>query len=218
MPFPNDANQASNYDRCGNTNEYTFNPGVCILPLAEDPPEDSTELAAWSPIVSLRLHAPYRIRKFFQLGEKSQNPSPIAAPGDTGKFIFIGGTLTVTTNLNTTSVNYDWSTGCSYLFVENCTSRDTDGNELGLVLGTTPVNTFTDYLNANQYGYSPPELGAVADGGRSARTGYHMGQSIVTGTGELNNVWGYNQPAFYPATLFYDDLANGGQPFSEGGF
>lgn len=215
MGYPNDAVQAGNYYNGlgGNANQYTFVTGVCILPLAEDPPTDPTELAAYTPIVTLRLHAPYRVRNFTQMEDKTQNPPPIAAPGDTGKFVFVGGSVAISTGLNTSGVNYDWAVGCSYTYVENCVSRNQDG----LILGTMPVATLTDKQNTS-FGYAPPAIGALSDAGQSARVGYNMGALITVGSdGQLKSSWGYNQPSFYPGQLFYSDLANGGKPFSQGG-
>jgi hypothetical protein len=208
--YPNDARQAGNYTGgVGNHNTYAFNAGVCVLPLAEDPPTDPEELAAWSPVVVLRLHAPFRTREFTQSATKQQNPPPIAAPGDTGSFVFLGGTVEAVANLNTSYRNYDWSMGCRYTYVETCVSRNQDG----LVLGTLPYEQVTDRENVAQYGYTVPTVGAVAHAGKAAVSGYVMGTTLVGGSsGVLNPTWGYNAAAFYPGTLFYDDLPNGGQP------
>lgn len=214
MGYPNDVQQAGNYPATGNANNYRFFPGVCVLPVAEDAPTDPTELAAWSPVVTLRLHAPFRTREFTQVATKQQNPAPVAAPGDTGLFVFVGGNVTVTTNLNTTGVNFDWTIAASYTYVEDCVSRNQDG----LVLGSGPYKTVTDRLNATEYGFAQPAIGAVAAAGPAATTGYRMGATLVTGSsGVLKTTWGYNQPSFYPGELFYSDLANGGKPVSEGG-
>ena len=218
MGYPNDARQAGNYTAgVGNANEYVFHSGVCALPVAEDPPTDPTELAAWSPVEVLRLHAPYRTRRFVQAAGKEGNPSPIAAPGDTGAFTFLGGSVGVRTSLDSTYRSYTWMTSCEYHYVEACTSRDQEGKELGLVLGTLPYLSIIDSENES-YGFSAPLLGAVAQGGRATTIGYHMGNTIVVGSqGELLTNWGYNSQSLYPATLFYSDLANGGKPVSEGG-
>lgn len=216
--YPNDANQAGSYTGgAGNANEYAFHPGVCVLPVAEDPPEDPAELAAWSPVVALRLHAPYRTRLFKQTAVKEGNPAAVAAPGDTGAFVFLGGSMAVASKLSTALRTYDWSSEAAYHYVEACASRDASGNELGLVLGTLPYKEVVNREN-EVYGYTPPPLGAVARAGRAATVGYNMGLQLVAGQdGQLRETWVFNNQAFFPAELFYSDLANAGKPVVQGG-
>lgn len=207
--YPNDVVQLANYNQYGSNNDYMIQPGVCILPLAEDAPTDTDELRLWSPVVIARLHAPYRIRKFSYGVSKNNTPAPIPMFGDTGAFIFIGGSIAVNNVLNTTYANFDWTTAAEYVYVENCVMRPQDG----LVLGSPPFSQQTSEINADNYSNQRPTIGAVSQAGSDVVTGYWQGQAIVNGQssiGSLNTTWGYNTNSFYPGNLFYSDLANGG--------
>lgn len=212
--YPNDANQAGNYESGGNANEYQFFPGTCILPIAQDYDPDNPNEPAF---VVLQLHQPYRKRIFRQVINKEQTPPPIAAPGDTGSFVFLGGSLSIAACLNTTYRNYDWSIVAEYRYAEACATRDADGNELGLVLGTLPYKETVNREN-EVFGYAPPQLGAAARAGRAAVIGYNMGRQLVAGAdGQLRETWAFNNQTFFPAELFYSDLPNAGKPVREGG-
>ena len=219
MGYPNDARQAGNYTGgLANVNEYTIVPGVCVLPLAEDEPNDLQELADYSPVVVLRLHAQYRLRKFNQIAGKERNPAPIAAPRDTGGFAFLRGAITIKSEVNATYNDLNWFVGCEYLFVENCTPVDALGNPLGLVLGMLPFQTTIDASNEQRLGINPPDIGAAALGGAAVTSGWIGGVLIANPqTGALNPNWSYSSQAFYPSQLFYTDLPNGGTPVALGG-
>lgn len=191
-------------------NDYRLDPGVCVLPVAEDPPDASSgQLAAWSPVAVLRLHAPYRVRRAKYREEKQNNPPVAPAPGDTGAFVFVGGSIAFTNQLNSTFRNYDWVVGAEYVYVENCVSR----NEDGFVLGLAPWTWDTTTLNLQNGGLTIPQFGAVAQGGPDVLVGFLQGQLAVNGqTGDLNAAWGYNTTSYYPGTFLSDDLTNGGQP------
>lgn len=209
MSSPNDSRQSGSYINGSLVqNEYQFEPGICTLPLAEQPPTDPIALAAWSPVVNLQLHAPYRIRNVRTTNVKENNPPVIPTPADTGAFVFVSGNVSVVPTLNTTFANFDWTVVTDYLFVENCVSRPQDG----LVLGTQPFTLTPNVLNNVQYGnLGTPQIGAVAVADQNAKTGYNMGNVIVSGSqGVLNEVWGYNCPSFFPGTLFNSNLLNGG--------
>lgn len=217
--YPNDANQAGNYTGgTTNSNEYQVYSGVCILPLAEDPPVDALELSQWSPVVTLQLHAPFRSRTFVQSSTKERNPPPIPATGDTGAFVFTGGTISVVNALNSTYQDLNWTTVCQYNYVEACTSMDAYGQPLGLVLGKLPFNSVIDRFN-ERFGVQPPSTGAVSLAGKSVVSGFYQGATILApgNVGELAPKWSYNSQAFFPAELFYSDLANGGRPVVAGG-
>jgi len=212
MSEPIETVQMGMYHRTGNSNTYSFVPGTCVLPVAEEPPTSPTELAAWSPIVVFQLHAAYRIRRLTNLADKENNPPVVPAPGDTGSFVFVGGAVTVTPNFNNSVRNYDWAVGCEYTYVENCVSRIEDG----LVLGGVPYPTDAATINQQQYQSVPPQIGAVAHAGTNAVVGYNQGRAIVgsQSSGALKTVWGYNTLEFFPGTLFSTDLANAGTPVS----
>lgn len=207
MSTPVDNTQADQYDGLGVVNSYEFRPGVCILPLAEDPPTSESELRTYSPVVVARLHAPYRVRKATYNAAKKNAPFPLPSPADTGSFVFLGGAVVLTNNLNATFRTFDWSGGSEYLFVENCVSRPEDG----MVLGIPPFNWLSSSINA-QSGYSAPPIGAVSHGGKDVLVGYTQGQQMEGNQGGLKDVWGYNTPSYYPGLLFYSDMLNGGEP------
>lgn len=210
LPFPLpqkplDNQQVDLYDVHGITNVYTFRPGVCILPLAEDPPTNQEELKTWSPVVKLQLHAPYRIRNVRYTNDKQNNPAIIPSPEDVGAFTFISGSVLVTTNANSTFCNYDWGVETNYVFVESCVSRVQDG----LVLGSPPCTLGTTPVNATQTGIALPGnlIGAISQSGFDVLVGVNQGIAV-----NLNspNGWGYNSPAYYPGLFFDKYLINGG--------
>lgn len=178
-------------------NNYRIEPGICILPIAESPPEDPTELAAWSPVAVLRLHSPYRIRTAQTKTKKNNAPPVLAAPGDTGAFVFTGGNLEFTNVLNGDQ-NYDWICGVEYTYVENCVSRTVDGFVLGIPGFLYPTQT----ENALAIGGSPsvPPFGAIAQAGQDPKIGYVQAQAGPNG---------YNTISYFPGLFFNDELMNG---------
>ncbi len=230
MGYPKDDLQADLYDAEGGINEYSVDTGVCVLPLAEDPPTTQSELVDYSPVVVLRLHAAYRIRKYQHVAQKKNNPPPTPSYADVGAFVFLGGAVRITNSLNPTFRNYDWNIVCEYNYVEDCVCREQDGYMLG-----NPVwDWYTDAANQVQYGVSTPAVGAIAQGGITSLVGYRQGQQIVinaelvTGgntvvdpetqsqanplNGALQTSWGYNSPSYYPGTLILSQSINGGPP------
>lgn len=212
MPYPDDSLQLQNYQHYGSQNDFIIEPGVCILPLAEDPPTSPDELVGWSPVVIAQLHAPYRIRKYTSNCDKSNNPPPTPNFGDSGKFIFLGGTISIGNTLNATYSNFDWETGVEYTYIENCAIRSQDG----LVLGTPPFSQLTSQINAQNYpNVAPlPAVGAISYAGLDSLLGYWQGVAIANPSpgagGALNPIWGYNVSSFYPGQLFYSDIINSG--------
>jgi hypothetical protein len=210
MGFPNDAQQAGLYTQQGIQNEYLLVPGACVLPLAEDPPQGQGQLAAYTPVVVLQLHAPYRVRTAAYKSDKTNNPPPAPSPGDTGLFVFVGGSVQIGNTINTTYRNYDWQVGTVYTYVENCVSRHQDG----FVLGLPPFLWESSRQNVLNTGIPPaPQVGAVSQAGYDPRIGVAQGNAIVANQiGNLNDQWGYNVSSYYPGTLLYDHLTNGGDP------
>lgn len=228
MGTPNDLVQADLYDGIGNANNYTMMPGICILPLAEDPPTDPTELANYSPVVIGKLHAPYRMRQFNFSEQKQNNPPVIATPKDVGAFVFIGGSINFMNQFNSTWWNSDWNVSGTYSYIENCVSRPQDGFVLG---STTPFSNDANIAAINMYPPNPSiKIGAIAQAGPSAQAGYLYGQYLVQGvvgsqtqgsqeSGSSNGslqvalgirpAWNYTMSSFYPGTLLNDGLANG---------
>lgn len=228
MPDPMDSLQTPQYlDGPAITNDYTIDPGVCVLPLAEDPPDDTTatgqaELPAWSPVVALRLHAPYRVRRA-QYDTKKQNTPPVMpAPADQGKFVFLGGTIRFhPPALNMTNTNYDWTAQAEYNFVEDCVSRTADG----FVLGIPPYTLAVQQENADALGGVPTGItvGAIAAAGTDAKVGYQQGKAVGVALGPglsalagiaagvvAAQTYTYNTLSYFPGTLFNDSLLNAG--------
>lgn len=226
MPNLLDTTQSPLYTKGSlQTNDYKLQPGVCVLPIAEEPPTDLQALESWSPVVVLRLHAPYRLRKYRTQQIKNNNPPIVASPGDTGKFVFIGGDIVFEPRMNITNRNFDWTVVTEYTYVENCVSRNQDG----FVLGSSPWKWEASIENAQALGGIPPipPIGAISEAGLEPIIGYYMAGSIVASIGASIGLgvvglgtelpWGYNVPSYYPGVLLNDNLANGGglQP-SEG--
>lgn len=205
MPHPNDGGQAvaGLYpDGVPLANAYQFDPGVCVLPVCEDPNETNP---AWSPVEVGRLHAPFRTRTVRYEGEKESTPPVAPAPGTVGRFQFLGGSITFTNSWNTTFQNCDWGVTTEYSYVETCVSRNQDG----FVLGTPPFYAAPTLENIAAAGYGSPTFGAVAAAGRPAKLGYMMGNMAApNGTLPADGRWGYNEPSFYPGNFLNDGLVN----------
>lgn len=185
-------------------NDYEIVSGVCILPVAESPPEDIGELAVWSPVVKLQLHSPYRIRRAKYATKKSTTPPVLPSPKDVGSFVFTGGSLFFTTGVNSTMVSSDWTVQAEYTYVENCVSRTTDG----FVLGVPGYVLLTQEENQRVAGGTfSPQLGAIAHAGTDAKVGYTLSQNIDPASG----LWSYTCQSYFPGKLFNDYLPNGSQ-------
>jgi hypothetical protein len=204
---PTDTNQAGRdlyQGGQGVLNEYAFDPGVCVLPVAEDDPGG----ADWSPVVVCRLHAPFRTRKTRYDSQKQQNPPVVPTPADTGAFVFTGGNILLTTQLNPSFQRFDWTVVTEYTFVENCRSRPQDGLVLGL-----PAYTWTSSLeNLQGIGQATPANldGAVAQAGYDAKVGFQQAYVQAAAIANDGN-WSYNTSSFFPGQFFDPNMANGGQ-------
>lgn len=188
-------------------NTFEFDPGVCILPIAEDPPQSEGQLATWSPVVVLRLHAPYRIRNTKYSAIKSNNPPVMPPPQDTGNFVFLGGNLVVVTSLNQSFNSFDWQVGTQYSYVENNVSRTQDG----FVLGVPPWMWQSSQINTINNNPATPTVGAVAHAGLEVLYAVTMGQNILPDRPSVGT-YNYNMPSYLPGTFFSDNLVNGGTP------
>jgi hypothetical protein len=198
----------------GINNTYRFESGVCILPVAEEPPTDIGRLASYSPVVALQLHAPYRVRRVRYDTRKVNNPPVVPTPQSIGAFVFVGGVMGVVTSLNSSLGTFDWDVVNDYTFVESCVSRPQDG----LVLGLPPWTWVTSQENslffagALEVGAAlsgAGQIGAIARAGPDAKVGYVMGQQAAVYLSK-NEGWGYNTPSFFPGGLFNGDLVNAG--------
>lgn len=193
------------YEGPGITNSYHIEQGVCVLPLAEDPPVDPMALRLWSPVVLLRLHSPYRIRKTDLVTKKLSAPPVIPSPKDTGAFVFLGGDLNFTTVVNG-SQNFDWTVQTTYLYAEYCVSDPEDG----FVLGNPGFAYPTQNENASSMGGTPAVVsnGAIFYAGQDAKIGW----AIANGFGGLLGSGPYNTFSYFPGTFFNDNLMNGEAP------
>lgn len=205
---PIDQNQSGLYDNGEDiTNFFEPRSGVFYLPIAEDPPTDPAELAAWSPVVALKVHAPYRLRKVVYKAEKSSNPPVMPSPVDAGSFVFLRGQMVVHNSLRQDQLGFDWAVTTMYDYVENAPVLVGDG----LVLGTPPW-LWPQVATAVQSSQAPPATpGPGASGTAGAEVLY------AKGVGDRINPsasvpYNYSFPSFYPGTFFNDFLVNGGPP------
>lgn len=214
-PQPVDSEQNDLYpDGYGVRNVYHLDPGVCVLPIAEDPPaDDDPNLKNFSPVVIARLHAPYRIRRTSYSTKKVNNPPVIPSPEDSGAFVFMSGDISFFPTLNTTFRNFDWDVTTEYMFVENCVSRPKDG----FVLGSPPWTWISSTENmAELGGFYSPAVGAVALAGPDVKIGYTQGV-LITGGSLLSNDnsvtliddWGYNTASYFSGAFLNADMVNG---------
>lgn len=186
--------------------EYEMVSGAVVLPIAQTPPTSESALGSWSPVVVLQLHAPYRIRRTRTSSQKTNNPPVVPSPQDTGKFVFLGGTLTIQNMMNSRLDTFDWFVGSDYTFVENCVSRVQDG----YVLTSMPwawMTTASNLTRGTSTAVSSP--GAVGQAGTDAKVGYNQASSI-----DLNGTWGYNTSTYFPGNLFNETLINGGPTYA----
>jgi hypothetical protein len=202
--FPDDY-QCNLYKGLVIDNAYQFEPGVCVLPVAEDAPTDPQALAAWSPVVVVRLHAPYRLRRAVYRSDKQTNPPVLPEPADTGAFVFLKGTASLANSINMDLSTFDWSGVGDYLFVENCVSRTEDG----LVLGSPPWLWLSTQLNSVT---TAPTQGAVVQAGQDAWIGYSQGLDAAANNASGGNWW-YNTSSYYPGTMFDGAILNAGPPY-----
>ncbi len=192
----------------GAVNRYHVVPGVCILPLAEDPPTDNVELETYSPVVILRLHAPYRLRRVIYDTHKSLNPPFVPSPDDTGAFIYSSGSILFTPRNTTGLGTLKWDVFSDYTYVENCVHRIEDG----FVIGSPPYEDSIAEQNISGYGYGPvPTIGAISQAGLDALNGRVM-ENVLIVPNRASGAWVYNAEAFFPGSLFSDAMVNGGLP------
>lgn len=195
--YANDQNGSPLYkDGPGIVNAFRIVEGVFAIPVAEAPPTDPSELAAWSPVEMIRLHSPYRIRKTAFASTKQTRPPVMPSPGSEGKFEFIGGDLGFSTVPNGPS--FDWSCQSEYVYVENCVSRTIDGFVLGMAPFQYPEQKQGELYAGNPTISSP---GAISEAGSDARRGF---------SDQNNGPNNYTAISFFPGLFFNSEIANGG--------
>jgi hypothetical protein len=185
----------------GIDNEYQLVEGVAVLPVAETPPSDDTQLASWSPVDVIRLHAPYRVRTARVSATKSNTPPVLPTPKSQGSFKFLGGNMVFPSpSLNSGLSAFDWKAEATYQFVENCVSRPQDG----FVLGQLSFTYQTQVENLAAWGNPiAPQFGAVATAGKTTLCGYYAATLIDT---YANQNWTYCEPSYWPGTIFNDGM------------
>jgi hypothetical protein len=203
MPVRDEQQSPLYTDETKSLDEYEIDPGVCVLPVAGPEPEDPVERADWSPVVFLRLHAPYRVRKSVARAVKTSNPPVVPAPADAGAFVFVGGHVQIANAMNTSLAAFDWTVTTEFVFVEDCPHALSDG----FVLTAAPFTYQTQAENALGGSRTVTSLGAVSLAGADARVGYYQGAVIPR---DPFGAWRYNTPTYYPGHLFNEDLVNGG--------
>lgn len=197
-----DSFQAEQYRGAVTKDSYDLREGLFVLPVAEEPPELTAELAAWTPVAIVRAHAPYRLRTSAFTYKKDNNPPVIPSPVSVGAFGFIGGELNFDLPApNTSGFCYNWTVNGAYVFVENCRSSPEDG----FVLTNLPFSTVTQQVNAS-LPPATPNLGAIAYAGADARRGVAQG-NLIDGSKPF---WLYNTTSYFPPILINDEILNGG--------
>lgn len=200
-----DLTQGGQYNVLNNGNDYQVISGVFALPVAEEPPTNTSELAAWSPVATVKAHAPYRIRNVQFRYDKSGTPPVIPSPESSGAFVFLNGSIGFASpkpNLSFTA--FDWTVAGVYTFVENCRASNDDG----YVLGAFPFPTIMDQDNALTYTPAAVPLGAISQAGDDAKRAYTQGQLINNSTG-----WMYNSASYFPYILLNNEIINGSTTF-----
>lgn len=178
-------------------NDYKVVPGVCIIPVAEAPPQAAADLKDWSPVVNLRLHSPFRIRNATFRATKQNAPPILPSPSDTGAFIFTGGNLTFNNNY-VNNGQFNWTCVTQFTYVENCVSRNEDGYVLG-----TPAFFYPSQAEAAGATGGSPQVdspGAIAYAGPDAKTGWTY--QTMLGAGQ------YNIVSYFPGSFFNDQIMN----------
>ncbi len=200
MPTKMDAAQAEHYQGLGLQNDYQIMSGQFVIPIAEEPPEDAQELAAWSPFVMVQAHAEYRLRRFSYSAAKHRNPPILPKPADVGAFKFLTGTVQLPHPSVQTDGSYTWTANINYVFAESCVS---DSNT-GFVIGST-LDAFTTQVNNQQYQSVQEAPANITGSGIGPQSGWGMAKNIDTNAPS----WSYSEPSYYPAQLLSSDLIVG---------
>jgi hypothetical protein len=209
--------QATLYKSYNCDNNYRLVEGVVALPVAEEPDADDP---AWSPVVLVRLHAPYRVRTVSVAATKSNTPPMLPKPGDAGAFAYLGSEFSIPTpSINADQRNFDWAAGATYTYVETVKPNATDG----FVLGMTPWTWVTQLDNASVYGLATLATGSIENAGRVTAGAYgatgaaaDAGLDVATGVLQAGGVdfgsptYVYSTPSFYPSSFLNADIVNGG--------
>ena len=194
--------QSPLYRSTGAMDEFELVEGVFALPVAEEPPTEIEALAAWSPVVLVRGHSPYRRKTVHFKSAKSGAPPVLARPASTGALAFLGGTLAFQQpQMDTSLARFVWEGMGSYTFVENCRSDPEDG----FVLTGVPWTTYNQTVNYSTGVTATPQFGAVAQAGSDAKFGFAVGMSMSLS----DPGYSYNVATYIPGKFFGSGLLNG---------
>lgn len=194
------------YGRWSGDNDYRHFSGQIVMPKAEDPPTSNSELATWSPVSVVQIHAPYQTRTMSFATKKRGSPPVLPEPANSGAFVFLGGDLNFKGPTNDISLTkFDWEVSGTYAYVQNCRSAASDG----YVLTGFPFPLSSQYANlVYSGGGQGPTVGPVASAGADVLTGYTLAQQIDFAT----PYWSYSTPTYFPGKMFNPDLSIGGLP------
>lgn len=196
-----DAAQSDHYRSLGLENDYAFVSGTHILPLAEDPPTDPAELAAWKPFVAVKTHADYRVRNFRYTAAKERTPPVMPAPADHGAYTFVGGSLSIPHPAVQSDGSVRWTATANYLFVEGCASNTTTGFVIGNSVDALPQQV----ENAGYAGNATDAPANIQQGGVGPKAGWVLGKLI-----NLDYpAWDYREPSYFPAQLLSTEMICG---------
>lgn len=200
-----DYTKIADYSRWNSDNTYAVETGRYILPVAEAAPTSQSELADWSPVDVIQVHAPYSIRKMDFATKKKGTPPVVPSPADSGSFLLLEAGLGFTgPSLSSNGLNYDWEVEGTYLYIQNTRFSTTDG----FVLTGFPMPTDVQLLNRQQYSTQDPQVGPVSDSGLDVQTGYAQGLQVNF----ADPYYRYNTPTYFPAKFLNGDLTIGGLP------
>lgn len=197
-----DSYKSEAYTKHALENQYTLQPGVFVLPVAEEPPTNPEELANWSPVVTVQAHAPYRVRNVQFATKKTGSPPVIPSPQNTGVFTFVGGTIAFPSpTITSDGMGFHWEVYGQYAFVEDARSAPEDG----FVLGSDPIPNGI-YLQLRQlYQDGNPQTGAAAEAGDEVRVAYAEAADCSL----ENPNYTYWSQSYFPGTFFNTGMLNG---------
>lgn len=185
-------------------NEYTVNPGTLVLPVAEDQPTATADLATWSPVVVIQAFAPSRHRTVRVAAQKDGAPPLLPAASTSGPFTFVGGAYYFHgPQINSGCSNHIWAARGELHFVENVAGTDS-----GFVLGNScPYATQIDVSLRNKFGVTDANAtGAVAASGSDVKAGFTEARRNV----DLSkSSYAYYNTTYYPSQFFNTGMVSG---------
>lgn len=125
-----DRNQSNSYRHYHTDSQYTYDPGVMVLPVANATPTT----------VKVRYHGGHGTRTVEFDAMKNRNPPIIPAPQDTTRDVLIGASVNLPIPIpDATNNGYVWRASGKYTYVTNNTPRIPGEDFLPLVQHPYPV-------------------------------------------------------------------------------